>query len=125
MAMELLQTKPDTLVLNVMGVLSHEEFTQAQMAATKVLEAEGPKRILINTAAFTGFAGDGDWGDLTFQVSDRLIVKMAIVGDPKMKDLILMFTGKGLRQFPIEFFASRDVMNARAWLEQNEPPSGI
>jgi hypothetical protein len=41
---------------------------------------------------------------------------MAIVGDRKWDDLALMFTAKGLRAFPIEYFEPAQLGAARAWL---------
>jgi hypothetical protein len=120
MGMELLQTAPDTLVLNLFGVLSHAEFIKAQQAAEDVLRAQGPKRILVNAEALASFDAAGDWGDLSSQLSDHLVIKMAVVGDPQMKDLVLMFIGKGFRKFPIEFFTRDQSQGARAWLRQGE-----
>ena len=42
--------------------------------------------------------------------------KLAIVGDGKWESLALMFTAKGLRPFPIEYFPSGQDNAARAWL---------
>lgn len=122
MGIEVLQPASDTLVVNLFDVLSHAEFTQAQKSAGEFLREQGPMRILINVGALKAFA-PGDWGDLSFQLPDESIVKMAIVGDTRMKDLALMFTGKGLRKFPIEFFSPQESQAARAWLQQGEPPS--
>ena len=41
---------------------------------------------------------------------------MAIVGDRKWEDLSLLFTAKGLRAFPIEFFAPEQMSAAQDWL---------
>jgi len=41
---------------------------------------------------------------------------MAIVGAARWEDLALIFVGKGLRKFPIEYFESGALDRARAWL---------
>ena len=41
---------------------------------------------------------------------------MAVVAEENWEDLILMFTGKGLRPFPIERFFPVDEAKARTWL---------
>ena len=47
---------------------------------------------------FSGWGKEGDWGDLTFMHEyDLYIGKIAIVGDEKWKDQILMFLGAGRR----------------------------
>jgi len=43
---------------------------------------------------------------------------MAIVGDKKWEDLTLLFTAKGLRKFPIEYFEPAAIAKARAWLAE-------
>lgn len=43
---------------------------------------------------------------------------MAIVGDKKWEDLALIFTAKGLRKFPIEYFEPAQIAHARAWLAE-------
>jgi hypothetical protein len=120
MGIELHPTPPDMLVVNLFGVLTHAEFTQAQHSAAEMLNTHGPRRILVNVEALTDFDPEGDWGDLSFQLPDRLITKMAIVGSPKIKAMALMFVGKGLRKFPVEFFTSKELAGARAWLQQGE-----
>jgi hypothetical protein len=41
---------------------------------------------------------------------------MAIVGDRRWKDLALIFACKGIRPFPIEYFAPSEIEKARVWL---------
>jgi hypothetical protein len=43
---------------------------------------------------------------------------MAIVGDKKWEDLVLIFASKGLRRFPIEYFEPAESPRARAWLAE-------
>ena len=41
---------------------------------------------------------------------------MAIVGERKWEDLALLFTAKGLRPFPIEYFEPKTMTEAQDWL---------
>ena len=67
--------------------------------------------------AFEGWQKSDEWNDFTFQnKNDRYIERMAIVGDEQWKDGALMFTAKGLRPFPIEYFAPGEIAKARACL---------
>jgi hypothetical protein len=107
----------DILTIKVTGRLEQAELAEAQRLATDAIRKHGPVRILVLTGDFRGWAKGGDWGDLSFQiVNDRFIQKMAVVGDEDWKDLALMFTGQGLRSFPIEHFLPADEAKARAWL---------
>ncbi len=47
---------------------------------------------------------------------NALLAGMAIVGEERWRDLTLLFTSQGLRPFPIEFFTSGQLAEARAWL---------
>jgi len=44
---------------------------------------------------------------------------MAIVGEKKWEGPALMFTGKGFREFPIEYFQQNELDKAQAWLAEN------
>jgi hypothetical protein len=101
------------------GQLTQSELTRLQKAAADIIRAQGRIRILILAEQFTGWER-GDWDDFSFQSEfDPLIEKMAIVGDRRWEDLALLFTAKGLRRFPIEYFATVDLEKARAWLKAN------
>jgi hypothetical protein len=46
---------------------------------------------------------------------DDHIRKIAIVGDLKWKETAEIFTGKGVRRIPIEFFPPEKLAEAKAW----------
>jgi hypothetical protein len=105
------------LTVKVTGRLVYSEHISVQRAAAEILKEHGPLRLLILTEDFQGWAKGGDWGDLSFQIdNDPLIEKMAIVADEDWEDLVLLFSGRGLRSFPIEHFPLADEARARAWL---------
>jgi hypothetical protein len=56
--------------------------------------------------------------DSHHQVIPSWVLKfwITIVGARKWADLALMFTAKGLRKFPIEYFEPAQLAQARAWL---------
>jgi len=41
---------------------------------------------------------------------------MAIVGEDKWRDLVLLFASKDLREFPVEYFPPEQLAAARVWL---------
>jgi hypothetical protein len=107
----------DILTIKVTGRLERAELAEAQRLATAAIRKHGPVRILVLSEDFRGWAKGGDWGDLSFQMdNDKHIAKMAVVAEENWEDLILMFTGKGLRPFPIEHFSPVDEAKARTWL---------
>jgi len=105
------------LTVKVTGRLVYSEHIEVQRATGEILKEHGPLRLLVLTEGFQGWAKGGDWGDVSFQLdNDPLIEKMAIVAGEEWEDLVLLFSGRGLRSFPIEHFPPADEARARAWL---------
>lgn len=44
---------------------------------------------------------------------------MAIVGQQKWEEAALIFTGEGLRHFPIEYFQPDQLADAQTWLMED------
>jgi hypothetical protein len=106
--------------MKVSGTLTEPELRAAQQAAGELIGKHGKLRILVLADNFAGWERGGQWNDFGFQSKhDRNIERMAIVGESKWEDLSLMFAAKGLRSFPIEYFATADLEAARAWLAAN------
>ncbi len=117
MSAEVAASGDNLLTVTISGLLAEPEFMAMQKAAGEFLQEMTRARILVLAADFAGWAKAGDWGDMSFQTHDVFIEKMAIVADQKWKDLVLLFTGKGLRKFRIEFFTVTEAAKARAWLD--------
>ena len=116
MSAEIVNDQGDTLVFKISGKLAQSEFAAAQRDATEILEKSGTKHVLVLAQDFEGW-GKGNWGDLTPQIMmESHIDKMAIVGEEKWKNLVLLFTGQGLRRIPIEYFVPAELSKAEAWL---------
>lgn len=108
----------EILVFQVSGNLSFTELNNAQLEAEKIIQ-QGRIKILTVAENFTGWDDKDEWEDLTFMDrNDQFIEKMAIVGDPKWKELTYAFTLKGLRNFPIEYFEEDHEEFARTWLTE-------
>ena len=98
--------------MTVSGTLTQAELAKAQQAAADIIRAQGKVRILVLAGDFTGWEIGSEWDDFSFQEAfDPYIEKMAIVGDARSEDLALIFVAKGLRSFPIEYFATSDQLD--------------
>ncbi len=105
------------LTLKVSGTLTQSELAGLQTAAAEIIGKGGRWRVLVLTENFAGWERGGTWDDFSIQSEyDAGIDKMAIVGERKWQDLALLFTAKGLRAFPIEYFEPEQLEAARAWL---------
>ncbi|MGZ8157695.1 MAG: STAS/SEC14 domain-containing protein [Methylobacter sp.] len=104
----------------ITGLLNYEELLKLQESVFNIIAQLGKIKALIICEDFQGWSKEGDWGELSFQnQTDPYINKMAIVGDRQWEELAMMFTGKGLREFPIEYFQTEELDKAEAWLREN------
>ncbi len=117
MIAEIIDVSNGVLTFKITGRLTQSEFAASQKRAGEIIRQNGKVRFLVLIEDFGGMESTGDWGDISFQMEfDSFIEKIAIVGDPKWSDLALLFTGKGVRRVPIEYFPPADLPKARTWL---------
>jgi hypothetical protein len=116
MSAEIASVAGHVLTVKVSGTLTEPELANLQAAAARIIGTGGKWRVLVVTHNFAGWERGGAWNDFSFSDSDASIERMAIVGDRKWEDLSLMFTAKGLRAFPIEFFVPEQMSAAQDWL---------
>jgi len=117
MGAEIAEVSGRVLTLKVTGTLTQLELKSMQAASAAILGAHGAWRILVLTDNFLGWEV-GAWDDFSFQAEqDVHIERMAIVGERRWEELALLFTAKGLRSFPIQYFGHCQVAAARTWLE--------
>lgn len=117
MSAEIIANTNSLVTIKISGKLTATDLAALQKSASALFHQQGRMRVLVLTENFAGWAKDGDWGDLSFQMEhDGDMERMAIVGERQWLDLALMFTAKGLRKFPIEYFLPADEARARAWL---------
>jgi SpoIIAA-like len=117
MGAEIADTSNDIVTVKVTGRLTEPELAAVQRRTAEIIRKQGKVSILILAEAFEGWERGGEWNDFSMQEqNDPYIEKMAIVGDRRWEDLALMFTAKGLRPFPIEYFTPGELAKARIWL---------
>lgn len=106
------------VTIELTGQLAPDELASIHQEAGMHLRSWGGGKFLILAERFTGWSDTGAWSDVSFQTDhDPLIQGMALVADVRWEQLALLFTAKGLRPFPIEYFATGDEASARAWLK--------
>jgi len=106
------------VVFYVSGQLGINEYQTIQEEITSTAQKMGHISALLHLKDFSGWDADKDWGDITASEKvDPYIKKMAIVGDNKWRDLADVFTLKGLRYLPIEYFETSQEEEAHHWLE--------
>jgi len=106
------------VVIEVTGQLGKAELDKMQAVLAPIMKKVGQVKTLIFLKDFTGWEVGQNWNDTSFtDENDAYLQKMAIVGDEKWRDLVTLFTLKGLRPVPIEYFGSAEEEKARQWLD--------
>ena len=117
MSIELEIQNDHVIAFRISGELKIAEFRDAQLRCEEIIKKLGQVKFLIISDNFQGWERTKGWEDWSFaERNDAYIEKIAIVGDPKWKDLVFAFTAKGLRPVSIEFFDSGQEAKARQWL---------
>lgn len=103
------------LVVRIHGVLRRAELERCQRVAEEMLRAGGTISVLVQLEGFKGWERTEEWGDmLFFYEHDGDIEKIAVVGEERWREEVLLFAGAGLRQSPVRYF--NDDASARRWL---------
>jgi stage II sporulation SpoAA-like protein len=105
--------------VRISGKLNFAEYKETQQQVATRLEEQNGSSILILAEGFDGWESEGDWGDLSFQIeNDSKMGRMAVVCEDRWLDNLMVFTGQGIRSFPIRFFSPNEVQSARTWLNE-------
>ena len=108
----------DVGLIHISGKVSVAEVQRLQAECDRVIQKIGNIKLLAILDGFQGWQQEQGWEDSTFaERNDPFISKFAIVGEEKWRDLAYVFTLKGLRPVPIEYFDQGQIEEARAWLE--------
>jgi hypothetical protein len=119
MAIELHHERDNIFRIDLTAKLRQAEFQHCQEQILQEVSRRGPVRLLFVLDRFEGWESQDNWGDLSFFVRHGdSIVRIAIVGDERWRDLALMFAAADLRRAPVEYFGQMDLVNARLWLGQ-------
>jgi hypothetical protein len=106
------------VVVTGSGLFSFDDLQAIQNAAKETFESGGKARCLVTATGFTGWAQDGNWGDMAFLgESDRVISRIAVICRDEDRDGLSMFAGAKWRKAAVEFFSPGKEAEARVWLK--------
>ena len=112
-------TEDGTVHARLSGVMTHADQQAFEDLAKKLVDAGSKVRLLVTLEGFEGWEQDAAWDDdLEFQLDyDNKIARIAVVGEPRWKELAMLFLGKGLRDTEIEFFPPDSLAGAKDWIQ--------
>lgn len=104
-------------VIRIAGTLTDKDRKGVEKFGKENIDRSTKIKVLILAEDFSGWAKQGDWGDLAFMLEyDPYIEKIAVVASEQWRDRMLVFLGAGLRGAAVEFFPIGEENMARAWL---------
>jgi hypothetical protein len=105
-------------VIRMSGIFTDQDRKGVENFGRETIDRSGKVKVIVLAEGFSGWAKEGDWGDMTFMIEyDPCIEKIAVVAGEQWRDKMLMYLGAGLRKAAVEFFAMGHEDKARAWLQ--------
>ena len=118
MSISFTKESADLFVVFVEGVLTFDELKKLQNDVSTEMDRSRKVKVLVLAENFSGWAKEGDWGDLKFlHEHDPYIQRIAVVSSEKWKDWLLTFLLAGMRKATVKFFPEGGAKIARIWLE--------
>jgi hypothetical protein len=109
----------DLFVVSIEGVLTFDELIEIENKLAAAIDRSRKIKGLILAEDFSGWAKEGDWGNLEFMLEyDPYIQKIAVVANEEKKDDLLLYFGKDMREASVEFFPAGEKQKAHDWLQQ-------
>ncbi len=118
MSVSFTKESEDLFVVSVEGILTFNDLKEIQKNASTAIDRSHKIKLLLLAENFSGWAKEGDWGNLEFMLEhDPYIQSIAVVTSEKWKDDLLLFLGAGIREASVEFFLTGEEEKARDWLQ--------
>lgn len=104
-------------VVSVEGILTFNDLEEIENSLSTAIDRSRKINLLLLAENFSGWAKEGDWGNLSFmREHDPYVQKIAVVTSEEWKDQMLMFLAAGLRKASVETFSTGEEEKAREWL---------
>ncbi len=118
MSVSFTRESEDLFVVSVEGVLTFNELIECQNSVSTAIDRSRKIKMLLLAENFSGWAKEGDWGNLEFMLEhDPYIQSIAVVTSEKWKDWLLTFLLAGMRKASVESFLTGEEEKARDWLQ--------
>ena len=108
---------PDLVAATLAGVITANDQAELVQFVRAAIPMAGSVRVLVRLEQFAGWnPGAHANGDALWLRDDEGVSRIALVGDPAWRVMVLTVFTQPLRQVPIEYFATEAA--ARRWLER-------
>ena len=112
---------PDLVEVALAGVITAADQRELVAFTRAAIRTAGHVRVLVTLLGFAGWKADTlSDRDAQWLRDDEGVARMAIVGDPVWKAMVLTMVAQPVRQVPIAYFDNE--ADARAWLDPRTLP---
>ena len=106
--------------VTVRGQLTWKEFEHLHETVEDPPGADRSLNTLVVLDGFEGWDKADGWGELKYvERNERVLRKLAVVGEAQWREQWEMFLLKGLSTIEIEYFTPDQIRQARHWLESD------
>ncbi len=117
MAFEIIKVEDSVVHIRIKDLMQVADKNKLESLGTDMISKGKKIRLVVLLENFKGWEKSDVWGDVEFMMDHGDdIVRMAIVGDERWKEQVLIFVGKGLRKTEIEFFPPSSMKKAEDWV---------
>ena len=97
--------------------LTEASWKKMEDCAEELVQDATDVKVLFDIVQLQAWSGQRGDGNVDFLLKhDPQIARIAVVGDPKWEERVLLFLGAGYRKAKIQFFAADQMLKARQWL---------
>ncbi len=118
MACEIIGIEDSVVHVRIRDVMQVSDQKMLESIGMDLIRKGKKVRLIGILENFTGWEKSEAWGDINFMAEHANdVIKIAIVGDERWKELAFIFTGKGFRETKIEFFPLSSLKQAEEWVK--------
>src|SRR5215510_8163285 len=125
MPIDQLSASKPTVRLKVTGQMTSADLAWLQSKSLSAIRSWGRISALVILEDFEGWKKGPGWDDMSFaNENDWSIDRIAIVGPEEWRELVCVFTGRGLRSVAVEYFLPSQLEQAQTWLKEGSGSIG-
>lgn len=105
----------------IINEITRTDFSLIRKRIEKYLEESEKINILIELKEFKGWEKAVDWSDNAFVFGhENEIDKVAIIGEPEWKELVMVFIGEPFVETEIRYFSYEEIEQVSKWIKSRQ-----
>lgn len=102
----------------IFNEITKSDFSLIRKRIEKYIEKSEKINLLIELKDFKGWEKSVDWSDNAFVFGhENEIGKVAIIGEPEWKEMVMVFIGEPFVETEIRYFCYEEIEQANNWIK--------